>query len=163
MTKEILVGVIASIATAFILWLTGLLGSFGYEILLPSRSVVAFNLEKCPQGWDEFKPAYGRFVRGVDRSGNSVDPEKERTVSSLQEDEMRSHTHAVNDPGHSHGMGPFSQPGNIFDSGNNRSAWSYYSSPNMLTSSSKSNISIGNSGGADTRPKNVALLYCEKK
>lgn len=34
---------------------------------LPSGAVVAFDLKECPEGWDDFKPAAGRFLVGVGR------------------------------------------------------------------------------------------------
>lgn len=38
-----------------------------YEPPLPSGAIVAFDLEECPDGWEEFKPADGRFLVGVGR------------------------------------------------------------------------------------------------
>lgn len=131
-------------------------------ITTPKGSVIAFASNKCPNGWNEYKEAYGRFVRGLDKSGQGIDPQQNRQISSLQNDIFKAHTHGVTDHGHTHNMGGYAQSGNIYDSGGGRSAWAYYSAPNKQVSMSHANVSIQNSGGAETRPKNVALLYCIK-
>src|SRR5215471_8524467 len=32
-------------------------------------AVMSFNRDSCPAGWKEYSPAYGRFIRGIDKSG----------------------------------------------------------------------------------------------
>ena len=32
-----------------------------YEPPVPSGAIVAFDLEECPEGWDDFESADGRF------------------------------------------------------------------------------------------------------
>jgi hypothetical protein len=115
-------------------------------------AVIAFNAEKCPDGWREYEPAYGRFIRGLDKSGTSIDPDK-RTLGSPQGDALQSHKHVAE--------------GNWFitdDRGTiNRGG--------EIGSRAKEKVGIPISDGVngeprlanETRPKNVALLYCEKK
>ncbi len=59
-------------------------------------------------------------------------------------------------------MGPFSAVGGIYDSGSDRSAWAHFSAPNKAVTGSKTNVSVSDFGVNETRPKNVALLYCKK-
>lgn len=117
---------------------------------IPVGAVVAFNLEECPEseGWREFVPAYGRFVRGIDKSSAEIDPEGQREMSSVQEDQFRSHSHSISKQrplvhrDHGGGTGEDLDPG----------GWAGHTA-----------LTIDPSGGAETRPKNVALLYCEKE
>lgn len=112
---------------------------------VPPGAVLSFNLEECPgPDWKEFKLGYGRFVRGIDRSGDNIDPSGPRTPGSLQSDEMKSHTHTttimVADP-------------NVdgVDSTTRRSGDHH-----------NQKRPTEHAGGIESRPKNVALLYCER-
>ena len=49
-------------------------------------AVIAFDLEKCPEGWAEYQAAYGRFIRGLDRGASRTDPDGQRAVGSIQRD-----------------------------------------------------------------------------
>ena len=35
------------------------------DVKLPPGAVIAFDLDECPDGWDEFVVAEGRFLRGM--------------------------------------------------------------------------------------------------
>jgi hypothetical protein len=104
-------------------------------------------------------PAAGYFLRFAGTSA-SVDPAGPRTAGSTQADEIRSHTHAATASaagGHSH-TNPY---------GANGTAGFSVSGPNGVTtggSSSTSTVSdhthtitVDNTGGAETRAKNVAF------
>ena len=56
---------------------------------MPAGAVIAFNLPACPAGWSEYTPAYGRFIRGIDKSGSKIDPDGQRKPESYQEDAIR--------------------------------------------------------------------------
>lgn len=109
------------------------------------NSVIAFYCDKCPPGWEEFKPAYGRFIRGIDRSDEKIDPEGERTPGSIQKDDLKKHSHT--------------RPNAVYDGG----------PPEKIAKSKyyglqwKNPPPTGETGGDETRPKNVSLLYCIKK
>lgn len=79
----------------------------------PAGAVMAFDLTSCPEGWSEYLPARGRFVRGIDGSGG-VDPDGVRVPGHQQGDANKSHTHAVNDPGHAH---------SVYDPGHAHGVW----------------------------------------
>lgn len=115
---------------------------------VPTGAVMPFDLAACPSGWSEYLPARGRFVRGLDPTGVTDPDGATRTAGSLQGDEVKSHTHT-----------------------------SYYWSAETTVANARNNV-VGNpgtvggstqgtwisdaTGGAETRPKNVALLYCRK-
>lgn len=100
-----------------------------------------------PRGWDD--------SRGID-SG--------RAFGSAQSQDYLSHTHGVTDPGHTHTM--FDQSG----SGGSNGAGSRYVAVTIFsnatgakgTDAAGTGISIQNSGGTETRPRNIALLACIK-
>lgn len=144
MVKQVIIVVLASLATTVVLWLFGLIGRV--EVGVPAGAVVSFNSSECPKtGWREYTPAYGRFVRGIDKGTDRTDPSGQRTPGSLQADQFASHGHT--------------RPSSVFDGGDGRngavggSGYGY---------THKSPPGTGKSGGDETRPKNVALLYCEK-
>ena len=115
----------------------------------PSGVVAAFNLAACPAGWvasdgtNGTVDLRGQFVRGLD-TGGAVDPG--RTLGSAQADQLHSFSGFVNAPNGVVGVG---------------------GSPtqNVTTPTSYTNYGVAFSGatfGTETRPKNVALLQCQK-
>jgi hypothetical protein len=105
-------------------------------------SVTAFKSETCPTGWTEYTPAYGRFIRGVDRS-KKIDPSGERKVGDIQDDALKEHSHEFDKmTGVTNGTGAATMMGN------SRAVYKTWG-----TSST---------GDKETRPKNVSLLYCER-
>ena len=44
-----------------------------------------------PTGWGDYKNAYGRFIRGIDKSDARIDPADRRTKENLQNDGIKSH------------------------------------------------------------------------
>ncbi|MCG8424475.1 MAG: hypothetical protein MJE77_41815 [Proteobacteria bacterium] len=112
------------------------------KVSLPSGAVLSFNRGRCPPGWREYGPAYGRFIRGIDRSG-SIDPDGVREVGSVQDDVLKKHSHTVSisradTKSVGRGLLPYFEQRNF---------------PEVRTSTE---------GEGESRPKNVALLYCEK-
>lgn len=86
----------------------------------------------------------GYFLRGLDPSGN-VDPDgKSRTVRSLQGDTFGAHSHDTAHP-------PWKY--NQTDNGNQYYVGGPTTSNNLFTQTSTT------VGGAETRPKNAAVLY----
>ena len=112
--------------------------------LVPAHAVLPFDLAQCPPGWQEYTPAYGRMVRGIDRSGQGIDPSGERAAGSLQGDMVGNHTHSVIEM----------IPNNNIDGVDS-----------ATTHSDEHHNETRQTGaccGPETRSKNVALLYCEK-
>ena len=116
---------------------------------VPSGAVMAFDLNSCPTGWSEYAPAKGRFIRGrCLTSSGCNDPDGVRTSGHTQNDEFKSHTHRI-DPTYNVWILPDNNSGSAtFPAGGNDYT-------QLITNT-------GSSGGSETRPKNVALLYCRK-
>ena len=109
-------------------------------------AVMAFNASTCPTGWTEYTPARGRFLRGIDPSGSTtVDPDGTRAPGSTQADEIVSHTHGLD--GRVEGI----QSG----ASNSRQYVTYGANGTESDTNSKA------AGGVETRPKNVAVIFCQ--
>ena len=110
----------------------------------PTDRVVSFAQATCPAGWTEYEPAYGRFIRGVDRGPEKTDPDGERNIGSYQESMIGDHRHRffaftrVHRPSADRG-------------GDHGDLWQGQRRQNYDTESNPS---------GETRPSNVALLYC---
>lgn len=99
----------------------------------------------------------GEFIRGWD-DNCGIDPG--RVIGSAQVQDYQSHGHGVIDPGHSHSVN--------FDvtQGSNATTTFAYNGVSAFalrnTNANTTGITIQNSGGTETRPRNVAILYCIK-
>lgn len=97
----------------------------------------------------------GEFLRFADL-GRGIDPG--RTNGSWQAQEIQSHAHGVNDPGHAHSYqdrgfwsGAFAYGGTLGSSPSD-------SDNGRVTSGSGTGISIQATGGSETRPRNIAFI-----
>ena len=113
---------------------------------VPAGAVMAFNLSTCPEGWSEYLPARGRFVRGIDATGIN-DPEGVRAPGSLQDGALQSHSHTLSNLGLCVGC----------SNGGPHSPLSWAPSDTAT-----GDVHDQADRATETRPKNVALLYCEK-
>ncbi len=121
----------------------------------PSGAVMAFDLTACPSGWSEYTLAYGRFIRGIDKSGGTIDPDGARTVGNIQEDAIRNITGTLllSNPNQT-GTGAFTASyANVGDA----NTWAHR--PGVRATFDASNVVPT---ADENRPKNVALLYCRK-
>ena len=127
----------------------------------PAGAVMAFYLTRCPTGW---KPADGTnntpdlrgvFLRGMENFGgqsSTRDPDRSgrSTLGSYQADAFGSHSHKINRDGSTpSGGGTKWSSGRIFRGTTNKT-------------SSDQNSTTTSTGSSETRPKNVALLFCVK-
>lgn len=144
--------------------------NLGY--LVPPGAVMAFAMNAAPAGWMECNGSAisrtlyadlfaaigttfgagdgsstfnlpnlrGEFIRGWD-NGRGVDAG--RTFGSTQADELKSHTHSFS-------PNPVTGRGGAFTAG-----------PGSQPLSGET-PSIGATGGAETRPRNIAMMYCIK-
>lgn len=139
---------------------------------IPTGAVMAFDLASCPTGWSEYTASRGRFLRGID-NGAGNDPAGTRAPGNVQADELGSHLHSVDPPStatssagaHTHNVGI----GTLAIAGTNPRGQSGNTSSHVTSSAGAHthtvNIPAFNSaatGGAETRPKNVAVLFCRK-
>ena len=127
---------------------------------VPDGAVMAFHLTACPPGW---VPAdgdvitldlRGQFLRGMNDFGSAAgaradgkqDPNGTgRTPGDEQDDSLVNHTHSYF--GNEHGFG---------DVGNGTWARGLDTGPLFVRTT-------GGAGGSETRPKNVALLFCMRQ
>jgi len=108
-----------------------------------SGEIAAFDLTACPSGWTEYTQARGRFLRGID-NGAGDDPDGTRAPGSLQDDAFESHIHSIQ-------TYPVSGTSNTDRVAVGRNGAGYQG----LRPSEAA-------GGVETRPKNVAVLFCRK-
>lgn len=148
-------GLIAGIVTASVA-----IGAYIWTLrdnigLVPTGSVVAFNAETCPDSWGEFKPAYGKFVRGIDRDAAKTD---QREVNSIEEDALQQHSHNMESGG-----APGIWDSNFGTGREARSSKAEYKNKGVFkildVTSFNNEVHVAN----ETRPINVALLYCVKE
>lgn len=112
-----------------------------------TNGVVAFSTTACPDGWSAYTPAFGRFIRGIDQSNSAIDPSGLRTLGSVQNDAVGKHAHPITLPGRAGNKAYINKP----------PGWGYDD-----WQGAASTAQTENSGDEETRPKNVALLYCKK-
>ncbi|MDQ1343572.1 MAG: hypothetical protein QG650_291 [Patescibacteria group bacterium] len=142
------------------------------QYTVPPGAVMAFNLASCPTNWSPADGIGGRpdlrgqFVRGLNtfdggttvRTDTGKDPDCAArtggcTVGSQQSDGFGSHGHAMTDYG---------SAVTIYDIDGN--AGGSYGTLGRSDSrhTAGTSLTAGASGGNETRPKNVALIYCIK-
>ena len=120
---------------------------------VPVNGVVAFYSAACPTGWkaadgtNSTPDLRGQFIRGINDFGSAAgartdgneDPDGLRVLGNLQQDEFEQHTHIQSRPGLVNG------------------AWGTAERVNEQAGIT------GSTGGSETRPRNVALIYCVKE
>ena len=117
------------------------------------NSVVSFNSSDCPQGWVPYTPAYGLFIRGI----NLNEPDNvRRKPGTEQADTFKHHHHHGGYPAHMpsrYGI----EVGTPSPSG---TRWAFSDSAGAVGFTGAANTN--EVGDDETRPKNVALLFCTK-
>lgn len=108
----------------------------------------------------------GQFIRGLTTNftTTSRDPlSSTRVLGNVQSDIFRAHSHDITDPGHSHLIN-YRTPQWVSDSdrGTGSSTFSVDAPVQPGTTADVTGITINNQGGTETRPVNIALLYCIK-
>ncbi len=140
---------------------------------IPGGTISAFEAATCPSGWTEYTPARGRFLRGLD-NGAGNDPDWPRASGSTQADELGSHLHSVDPPNtgtsaagnHNHSYLRYSNK-ITRASGGGGSIWNGNTSDNTGSSGNHAHtvniaaFNSANTGGVETRPKNVAVIFCQ--
>lgn len=101
----------------------------------------------------------GEFIRGLD-DGRAID--SGRTLGSAQSSQNLAHGHGVNDPTHQHLYGDAANSGNGVFTTAGGTGMDVVILETRATAFAATGISIQDSGGAEARPRNVALLYCIK-
>jgi hypothetical protein len=120
---------------------------------VPAGTIAAFASTTCPTGWSEYTAARGRFLRGID-NGAGNDPDGTRSAGAAQGDMVRNHSHSVQ-------TYDVDNPTFVF-SFNDHSGDAIASTDNAAVGGEwkVSRYYTDSSGGAETRPKNVAVTFC---
>jgi hypothetical protein len=129
---------------------------------IPAGTISAFASTTCPTGWSEYTAARGRFLRGID-NGAGNDPDGTRAPGATQADALQDHYHSLET-----GLNAAASSGN---DGLARSS-SGVSNGGFATARLSENVTrgFGNLGSVnvntirwstETRPKNVAVTYCQ--
>tara|TARA_Y100000310_G_C20646202_1_gene796747 strand:- start:592 stop:1452 length:861 start_codon:yes stop_codon:yes gene_type:complete len=100
----------------------------------------------CPIGWESWSEADGLFLRGVDNSG-VVDPDGLRELGSIQLDSVIAHTH------------PIQKRTKANLTGQDWRNAGYLMNDDNLNEQSET---LTNGDSTETRPKNIAVLFCVK-
>jgi hypothetical protein len=120
---------------------------------VPPGAIMAFSGTTCPTNWTEYLPARGRFLRGID-NGAGNDPDGTRMPGAVQADAFQGHRHK-------------SYRVNGWTSGTMYLGVTDTPSGATEYDTSFEPISDGVNGtprtAAETRPKNVAVLFCIKQ
>ncbi len=120
----------------------------GWQVMgvgIPAGTISAFASTTCPTGWSEYTPARGRFLRGID-NGAGNDPSGTRVPNDIQDDLIKTHTHTA---------AAGSEVVYMRSSGNYTVIGSGGFGVDRTTAP------LGASGGAESRPKNVAVIFCQ--
>jgi len=121
-------------------------------VSVPSWAIMPFNLASCPTGWSEADGTWWTpdlrwtFVRWKNGDANGRDVA--RGLASYQSDDFKSHNHRLNNA--------ITQAMQT-----SASAWGLYA-PMVGASTVDNWPTTISTGWTETRPKNVALLYCVK-
>jgi len=139
-----------------------------FAIAAPEGAIMAFYLADCPEGWtvadgtNGTPDLRGRFIRGMDNMGvgaANVDPQSAiRTLGHEQLDAFQSHLHWRN-PSHLTESAFVHIPGayNVAGGTTEVSFFSHTGEPSTHGSNGAPRTST------ETRPRNVALIYCMRK
>jgi len=119
---------------------------------VPSGAVWAFDLTSCPAGWSEYTAARGRFLRGID-NGAGNDPDGTRAPGNAQDDAFQGHWHNAHT---GNGGGGHSDRFNRAANDNGSTTSTAVKGPTNDGVNGTPRISD------ETRPKNVAVLFCRK-
>jgi hypothetical protein len=142
-------------------------------VTIPAGAVVPFNLGNCPAGWTDYMPAYGRFIRGIDKSGQSIDPGGRRNVNDLQDYAIPQITGKLTGveggtntawpwgfkPGTS---GAFDVSAAGYPNYNKYNGDYFPAGGSGQAATFDSKRVLPNNTAPESRPRNVALLYCQK-
>jgi len=122
---------------------------------VPAGTIAAFASTSCPTDWTEYVAARGRFLRGID-NGAGNDPDGTRSPSGTQGDLVGSHTHSVTTGALYQAAASLGGFANNVGMNFNQGTGTWYGGSYDLTGY----FTIGGPSNPETRPKNVAVIFC---
>jgi hypothetical protein len=128
---------------------------------VPSGAVMMFARTSCPEGWDLYAPALGRYLVGVDAG---VELPVGVALTNGESRAVGMHTHPVIDPGHQHGYFFATQlsANEILAAGGAHTGW--YNQQSRVTSVVTTNVQVGDAGTVPGTPAPyVGLMPCVKR
>jgi Chaperone of endosialidase len=115
---------------------------------IPTGTIAAFAGLACPSGWTEYTQSRGLFLRGYD-NGTGNDPNGNRAVGNVEADSVVSHTHT-------------NSTATVYNTGGTGSVTLAAGSAFAVNIGANiSGSATGATGGAETRPRNVVVMYCQ--
>lgn len=114
----------------------------------------------CPFGWSPYEPAAGRFIRGLDVTGGKTDPDGLRQAGETQEDAIKTHKHPVEQSTLRRMVKDHEPP--VAVGGEFQTTPAYDGTGLQRIHGDVVDSDDNLEGSSETRPKNVALLYCIK-
>ncbi len=124
---------------------------------IPTGAIMAFDLATCPSGWSEYTAARGRFLRGID-NGAGNDPDGTRAPGTTQADAFKSHSHGIV----AADITDYAAAFTINDNSGDQLASSDNITSGVNAVMRTSRYGTAAAGVSETRPKNVAVLFCRK-
>jgi microcystin-dependent protein len=115
----------------------------------------------------------GQFLRGINVKAD-IDPDGRRRPGNIQEEFFKKHSHpafsssSTNISNHSHNLDGWATMGDAHGGGNNHVLRTGYggttttSGASVLNASTSTTTNIGEIGGNETRPKNIAVFWIIK-
>lgn len=126
--------------------------------VVPTGAIMAFDLASCPTGWTEYTAARGRFLRGID-NGAGNDPDGTRASGATQADAFQGHTFSVS--AFEWTIPTVGTGGSVAYTRNSNANDGSQPLP-FITGPNTDGTNGTPRTAAETRPKNVAVLYCRK-
>jgi hypothetical protein len=120
---------------------------------MPEGAIMAFASTSCPAGWTEYSEAYGRFLRGIDKSGASIDLSGQRAPGNIQDQDWKGFSQ-TNTAGYTNAYshGPVDMGKSTSNYIGNLFVGKWEAPGTAMGTKWNTNDEV--------RPKNVAVLYC---
>jgi hypothetical protein len=165
---------VANAGTAQKVTCSGAVGDVKYSVLNPTefaaengdcwvpmdgRPLSPGDKLRIASGMTSVPNAGGLFIRSQDFANSDNDPDRDSNspVATIQGDNFKSHNHNITDPGHSHRWLNGTESDDSGSGGSNAEYTRINGIISDVIENSVTNITINNTGGNETRPKNINL------